>query len=158
MREANAALAQAQSASGAANALAGRTVVRAQFDGVVAKRLHNPGDLVEPGSGDPILRVIDPSHLEIVGCGPVGTLARMQPVRRPYQPSRATRTARRVGDRPAGRRSIRAASRPLSAFVPPRPASLTAGMSVEVEILGPEHTASCSFPPRRSSATAKRPS
>ena len=26
----------------------------------IAKRWHNPGDLVEPGSGDPILRVIDP--------------------------------------------------------------------------------------------------
>jgi multidrug efflux pump subunit AcrA (membrane-fusion protein) len=61
LREANAALEQAQSASGAANALAGRTIVRAQFDGVVAKRFHNPGDLVEPGSSDPILRVIDPS-------------------------------------------------------------------------------------------------
>src|SRR6185503_2551553 len=53
LREATAALAQAQSASGAANALADRTVVRATFAGVVAKRMHNPGDLVEPGPGDP---------------------------------------------------------------------------------------------------------
>ena len=71
LREANAALTQAQSTSGAANTMAARTVVRAQFAGVVAKRWHNPGDLVEPGPGDPILRVIDPSRLEITAAVPV---------------------------------------------------------------------------------------
>ena len=42
----------------------GRATVRATFDGVVAKRMHNPGDLVEATSGDPVLRIIDPRRLE----------------------------------------------------------------------------------------------
>ena len=141
LREANAALEQAQSASGAANALAGRTVVRAQFDGVVAKRFHNPGDIVEPGSSDPILRVIDPSHLEVTAAVAVGTLSRIA----------ANAPARILT--PGGDESIDASviARPVAvepgsvtASVRLRPSSvskLTAGMSVEVEILGPEHAA-----------------
>jgi RND family efflux transporter MFP subunit len=147
LREANAALEQAHSASGAANALAGRTVVRAQFDGVVAKRSHNPGDLVEPGPSDPVLRVIDPSRLEIVAAAPVGTLTRI-----------ATNAPARIID-PGGGEPIEASviARPVAvdpgsvtAPVRLRPASsakLTAGMSVEVEILGPQHTAAVLVPP-----------
>jgi len=147
LREANAALEQAQSASGAANALAGRTVVRAQFDGVVAKRSHNPGDLVEPGPGDPVLRVIDPSRLEIVAAAPVGTLTRI-----------ATNAPARIID-PGGGEPIDASviARPVAVdpgsvtapvrLRPSSPGKLTAGMSVEVEILGPEHTAAVLVPP-----------
>lgn len=146
LREANAALEQAQSASGAANALAGRTVVRARFDGVVAKRFHNPGDLVEPGASDPILRVIDPSHLEITAAAPVGTLARIA----------AGAPARIIT--PGGDEPIEASviARPaavdpgsVTAAVRLRPSSvikLTSGLSVEVEILGPEHTAAALVP------------
>jgi RND family efflux transporter MFP subunit len=147
LREANAALEQAQSASGAANALAGRTVVRAQFDGVVAKRFHNPGDLVEPGASDPILRVIDPSHLEVTAAAPVGTLARLA----------AGAPARIIT--PGGEEPIEASVIARPAAVDPgsvtapvrlRPSSvnkLTAGMSVEIQILGPEHSAAALVPP-----------
>jgi RND family efflux transporter MFP subunit len=141
LREATAALDQAQSASGAANALAGRTIVRAPFNGVVAKRFHNPGDLVEPGSNDPILRVIDPAHLEITAAAPIGTLARIvanAPVRIVIpggeEPIEGSVIARPAAVDPGS----------VTAAVRVRPASvtnLTAGMSVEVEILGPEHTA-----------------
>ena len=144
--EANAALEQAQSASGAATALAGRTLVRAQFDGVVAKRFHNPGDLVEPGSSDPILRVIDPSRLEVTAAAPVATLARITanaPARLVVpggdEPIEATVIARPVAVDPGS----------VTAHVRVRPAAvskLTAGMSVEVEILGPEHAASVLVP------------
>jgi len=146
LRDATAALEQAQSASGAANALAGRTVVRAQFAGVVAKRFHNPGDLVEPGASDPILRVIDPSHLEITAAAPIGTLTRI-----------AANAPARIVD-PGGGEPIEASviARPVAvdpgsvtAPVRLRPSSvvrLTAGMSVEVEILGPEHNATVLVP------------
>ena len=146
LREANAALEQTHSASGAANALAGRTTVRAPFDGVVAKRFHNPGDLVEPGSSDPILRVIDPSRLEVTAAAPIATLARIT----------ASAPARIVvpgGDEPIQATVIArpAAVDPGSVTAPVRlrPASvgkLTAGISVEVQILGPEHTASVLVP------------
>lgn len=141
LREANAALAQAQSASGAANAMANRTVVRATFPGVVAKRMHNPGDMVEPGSSDPILRVIDPSRLEIVAAAPVATLARIAagaPVHITVpgadEPIDGSVIARPVAVDPG---SVTGAVRLRPASV----ISLTAGMAVEVEILGPEHTA-----------------
>ena len=45
--EAEATLTQARASLVAAQTVAGRATVRATFDGVVAKRLHNPGDLVE---------------------------------------------------------------------------------------------------------------
>jgi RND family efflux transporter MFP subunit len=146
LRDANAALEQAHSASGAATALAGRTVVRARFDGVVAKRFHNPGDLVEPGASDPILRVIDPSHLEITAAAPVGTLARIAA----GAPARISTPG---GDEPVEASVIArpAAVDPgsVTAAVRLRPSSvvkLTAGMSVEVQILGPEHTAAALVP------------
>lgn len=147
LREANAALAQAQSASGAANTLADRTVVRATFAGVVAKRLHNPGDLVEPGPSDPILRVIDPSRLEITAAAPVGTLTRIAAgapahIKAPgsEDPIDATVIARPAAVDPG---SVTAAVRLRPATV----TGLTAGMSVEVEILGPEHNADVLVPP-----------
>lgn len=145
--ESQAALAQAQSASGAASALAGRLVVRARFAGVVARRWHNAGDLVEPGPSDPILRVIDPSHLEVTAAAPVGTLARI-----------AAGAPARIID-PAGGDPIEASviARPaavepgsVTASVRLRPASaaaLTAGMSVSVEILGAEHAGAILIPP-----------
>lgn len=49
-----------------AEAAVARSVVRAPFNGVVAARLHNPGDAVQPASTDPILRIVDPSRVEIL--------------------------------------------------------------------------------------------
>jgi RND family efflux transporter MFP subunit len=50
----------------AAEAAAGRAVVRAPFAGIVAARLHNPGDLVQPTATDPILRIVDPARVEVL--------------------------------------------------------------------------------------------
>jgi RND family efflux transporter MFP subunit len=147
LREAKAALAQAQSTSGAAATLAGRTVVRAGFDGVVARRFHNPGDLVEPGASDPILRVIDPSRLEVSAAVPVSALAHVA----------AGAPARIVG--PGGEQPLTASviARPASvdpgsatAVVRLRPSSvgsLTAGVAVQIEILGIEHGPAVIVPP-----------
>lgn len=147
LREANAALAQARSASGAADTLASRTVVRARFAGVVAKRWHNPGDLVEPGPSDPILRVIDPSRLEVTAAVPVGMLSRI-----------AARAPARIVD-PGGGEPVDAVviARPaavdagsVTAPVRLRPTStvgLTAGMAVQIGILGPEHAGAVLVPP-----------
>jgi RND family efflux transporter MFP subunit len=121
--------------------------VRATFAGVVAKRFHNPGDLVEPGPSDPILRVIDPSRLEITAAAPVATLSRIAAnapahVTAPgsEEPIDASVIARPAAVDPG---SVTAAVR----LRPSSAATLTAGMSVEVEILGPEHNASALVPP-----------
>lgn len=146
LREANAALAQARSASGAANTLAGRTIVRARFAGVISKRWHNPGDLVEPGSADPILRVIDPNHLEIVAAVPVANLAHVAAgaPARIVDPGGETIDASVIA-RPAavepGTVTAPVRLRPVSA------ALLTAGTSVQVEILGAEHAGAVLVPP-----------
>jgi RND family efflux transporter MFP subunit len=71
LADAEADLKAAQAAASAARTLANRSVVRATFDGVVARRAHNAGDVVEASSSDPVLRVVDPKRLEVVASVPV---------------------------------------------------------------------------------------
>jgi RND family efflux transporter MFP subunit len=78
LAEAQAALVQAEAGTQAAAVLASRSIVRARFPGVVAKRAHNPGDMVEATSADVILRVIDPAKLQVVAAVPIPDLARVQ--------------------------------------------------------------------------------
>lgn len=78
LAEAQAALVQAEAGTQAAAVLASRSTVRARFPGVVAKRAHNPGDMVEATSADVILRVIDPAKLQVVAAVPIPDLARVQ--------------------------------------------------------------------------------
>jgi cobalt-zinc-cadmium efflux system membrane fusion protein len=75
--DAEGALARAESEASAAGALASRGVVTARFAGVIAKRWHNPGDMVEAAASDPILRVIDPSNLQAVASVPASELPRI---------------------------------------------------------------------------------
>jgi RND family efflux transporter MFP subunit len=76
--EAEAELAQARSALEASTALAERVVVRATFAGVVARRWHNPGDLVDATTSDPVLRVIDPAHLQVIASVPIADVSRLR--------------------------------------------------------------------------------
>jgi RND family efflux transporter MFP subunit len=75
--EAEGALARAESEAAAAEALAGRAIVTARFSGVVAKRWHNPGDMVDASASDPILRVIDPAKLQVLASVPAGDVPRI---------------------------------------------------------------------------------
>jgi RND family efflux transporter MFP subunit len=75
--DADAALTEARAALTAAGTLADRTTVRSPFDGVIAKRTRNPGDLAEPGGG-PILTVIDPRRLEVTASVPFATVPRVR--------------------------------------------------------------------------------
>ncbi|MEO8505196.1 MAG: efflux RND transporter periplasmic adaptor subunit [Acidobacteriota bacterium] len=65
LSDATAGLAEAKASEAGSSELAARRTVRAPFDGVVAERRHNPGDLVEP-SGEAVIRLIDPARLEVV--------------------------------------------------------------------------------------------
>jgi multidrug efflux system membrane fusion protein len=58
-------LAAAKAAMSATEALGQNTIIRAPFNGVVAERLHDAGDLVRAGESDPILRLIDPKQVQV---------------------------------------------------------------------------------------------
>jgi membrane fusion protein (multidrug efflux system) len=75
--QAEATVTEARGATSAAGRLAGREVVRAPFDGVVVGRTHQVGDLVDPGAPEPLLRVIDPSRLQVEAAVPAGELGRI---------------------------------------------------------------------------------
>jgi RND family efflux transporter MFP subunit len=76
--DAEADLAGAQAAATAAETVAARSTVRATFDGIVSKRSHNPGDLVEASASDAVLRVVDPRRLEVAASVPVGDAGRVR--------------------------------------------------------------------------------
>jgi len=138
--DAEAAVAQAQASLAAASATAARSVVRATFAGVIAKRFHNPGDLVDAASSDPVLRVIDPRRLDVVASVPltdsprivVGARARLAAV-----PTGNPEVGLKVISRPA-------AVDPGTASVPIRvgfdaPTNFPAGTPVQLDIDAEEH-------------------
>ncbi len=144
--EAEADLEQAKAGVDAAAALSSRSVVRATFAGVVAKRLHNPGDFVEAAASDPVLKVINPAQLQIVASVPVASLSRIVPghaaeVRLPgrneVETARVLTKAAQVD--PAG-----AAADVRLAFT--KSTSLPAGATVQVTIVGEEKKSALVIP------------
>jgi RND family efflux transporter MFP subunit len=138
--DAEAAIAQAQASLAAASATAARSVVRATFAGVIAKRFHNPGDVVEAVSGDPVLRVIDPRRLDVVASVPLADSPRIvvgARVRLAAVPTGGPEVGLKVLSRPA-------AVDPGTASVPVRlsfdvPTNFPAGTPVQVDIDAEEH-------------------
>ncbi len=137
MADAEAALAAARTAHAAAGELAGRAVVRAPFDGIVAARGHEPGELVDPSAADPILRLVDPGRLQVEATVPLAALAQVTvgspaTVAGPggFPPERA-----RVLTRPAAVDAATSTAMVRLAFA--APTRLPAGTPVHVEIEGP---------------------
>lgn len=60
-------------------AAASRDIVRARFPGVVIKRWHFQGDTVVGGPGDPVLRVADPTRVQVVLDVPIGDAGKLVP-------------------------------------------------------------------------------
>jgi RND family efflux transporter MFP subunit len=136
--EAEADLEQARSAVQAAVALSDRAVVRAPFSGVVAQRFHNPGDLVEAAASDPVMKVINPSQLQVVAAVPASELSRVvvghsAQIR---QAGHDDSEAAKVLTKAAQVDSATATGNVRLAFA--TATSLTAGMTVQVEIVGEE--------------------
>jgi membrane fusion protein (multidrug efflux system) len=139
LADAQAALEQANASRSAASTVATRSVVRATFDGLVAKRYHNPGDVVEASFSDPVLRVIDPRRLEVVASIPLADASRVvmgAPGRLSGVPA-DTHARLKVVSRPA-------AVDPGTASVPVRlafesPASFPAGTPVQLDIDAERH-------------------
>ena len=70
-------LSKAETAQAAATALADRAVVKARFDGVIMKRWHNEGDFVNAAVNDAVMRVIDPTRVQVAAQVPTGQLGRI---------------------------------------------------------------------------------
>ena len=146
LSEAQATLAQAQSARGNASVLASRTVVRARFSGVVAKRAHNRRDMVEASASDVNLRVIDPSRLQVVASVPIADLARVQTGQRVNitVPGAEEPVAGKVLTRPAAVDPGGVAADVRIAF--DRETTLPAGTPVRVDIVTDEHPNALAVP------------
>jgi len=148
LADASAALAQAQASLKAARTLAARSTVHATFDGVVAERRHNAGDLVEAAASDPVMRVIDPRRLEVVASIPLADAPRIQvgaPARLIAAPSTDAERTLKVLSRPI-------AVEPGTATVPVRLAfsavpALAAGTPVQVAIAAEQHDDTVLVPP-----------
>jgi RND family efflux transporter MFP subunit len=136
--DAEAALAQAQAARGSAQTLAGRQSVVAAFAGIVARRFHNPGDQVDATASDPVLRVIDPTRLQVDASIPISDLSRIVV----GSPGRLmlpmdTSLPMKVAARPSVVEPGTAAAPVRLTFLAPH--NLAVGTPVEVEIDAEEH-------------------
>jgi RND family efflux transporter MFP subunit len=148
LADASAALAQAQASLKAARTVAARATVHATFDGVVAERRHNAGDLVEAAASDSVMRVIDPRRLEVVASIPLADAPRVHvgaPARVVGAPSEGSEGTLKVLSRPV-------AVEQGTATVPVRLAfsavpSLAAGTPVQVAIAAEQHTDAILVPP-----------
>ena len=140
--DAEAAVGQAEASRGAATTSAGRATVRATFTGVIAKRFHNPGDLVEPSASDPVLRVIDPRRLEVVASVPLSESPRIVVGAHGWLKAGVTGIpdlALKVISRPAQVEAGTASVPVRLAFVG-APTTLSAGTPVQVDIDAEQHT------------------
>jgi RND family efflux transporter MFP subunit len=139
LAEAQSTLSQAQARQGASQTLANRTTVTATFDGVVAKRSHNPGDMVDAAATDPVLRIIDPARLQVDASIPIPDLSRIVvgSSARVILGGDQAPVPMKVASRPA-------AVEPGTAAAPVRltflsPPTLAVGTPVQVEIDAEEH-------------------
>ena len=135
LQDAEAAVRQAQSNKEATDLVASHLVVKARFAGVIAQRWHNVGDQVEPTTTDPVLRVIDPTRLEVVAPVPAASLPLITPGRaaRIFNPTDGSLidgtvlTMPLVADPPAPTSDVRVSL--------PKTVTLPAGTPVQLEIL-----------------------
>jgi len=140
--DAEAAVGQAEASRAAAITAAARTTVRAAFDGVVAKRFHNPGDLVEAAAGDPVLRVIDPRRLQVVASIPLSESPRVVVGASGWLKSGSAGLpdlALKVVSRPA-QVEQGTATIPVRLALAGQPTNLAAGTPVQVDIDAEQHT------------------
>ena len=140
--DAEAAVGQAEASRAAAITAAARTTVRATFNGVIAKRFHNPGDLVEPAASDPVLRVIDPRRLEVVASIPLTDSPRVVVGASAWLKSGSTGlpdVALKVVSRPA-QVEQGTATIPVRLALAGQQPNLAAGTPVQVDIDAEQHT------------------
>jgi cobalt-zinc-cadmium efflux system membrane fusion protein len=139
LADAQAGVAESEATLGAAQTSAARATVRATFDGVVAKRTHNPGDSVEASASDPVLRVVDPRRLEITASIPVADVQRiaMGATARLASPNGGATATLKVVSRPAAVDANTATAPIRLSFAPPT--AIPVGAPVQLTIDAEEH-------------------
>lgn len=139
LAEAQAGLAEGRATLAAAETVAARAEVRATFDGIVAKRFHNPGDLVEAAAADWVLRIVDPRRLELTASIPIGDVTRVR-VGAPAHlvSSGGTPLALKVASLPAAVEAGTASVPVRLTFA--QPTALPVGTPLQVEIEAEAHT------------------
>jgi membrane fusion protein, multidrug efflux system len=140
LADAQSTLQQAQAGRGSAQQLASRSTVVATFNGVIAKRNHNPGDLVDASTTDSVLRVIDPTRLQVDASVPIPDLSRITigATARVILGDDQEPVRMKVASRPAAVEAGTAAAPVRLTFL--LPPSLAVGTPVQVEIDAEEHT------------------
>jgi RND family efflux transporter MFP subunit len=141
--DSEAAVGQAEASRAAAITAASRVTVRAAFNGVIAKRFHNPGDLVEAAASDPVLRLIDPARLQVVASIPLSDSPRVVIGASGWLKSGAAGLpdlALRVVSRPAQVEQGTATIPVRLVFVGQGQGNLAAGTPVQVDIDAEQHT------------------
>lgn len=77
LADAQAGATEARATLGAAETSAGLATVRARFSGIVARRYHNEGELVDATATDPVIRIVDPKRLEVTAAVPIADVPRV---------------------------------------------------------------------------------
>lgn len=139
LADAQAGITETEATLAASETAASLSTVRARFNGVVAKRMHNPGEFAEATASDPVMRVVDPRRLEVTASVPIADVARVVvgALARMANPAGGTDIVLKVVSRPA-------AVDPGTAAVPLRLAFAAAstapiGAPVQVSINAEEH-------------------
>jgi RND family efflux transporter MFP subunit len=130
-----------------ANATADGATIRARFPGIVAKRFHNPGDLISGSPTDPVMRVIDPTAIQAAMTVSLQDLDRIQlgqtaTVTSLTGTEPATVTSRPTPEDPrATTQEVRLtfANPPASSTSSASPGPLAIDAPVQIEILLAEH-------------------
>jgi membrane fusion protein, multidrug efflux system len=138
VNDAEAEVAGARASQRATEAIGQQTAIRAPFDGSVAERLHNPGDVIGNSPNDAILRVIDPRQVEVNATVPVKELTRFAvgATARTVAETRTTADLMRVLSRPepvAGDTTV------IVRLAFEQPTDLATGTQVAVEIDAEQH-------------------
>jgi membrane fusion protein (multidrug efflux system) len=152
--EQEAAVKAAEVSRAASERVAARTKVIAPFNGIVGKRFHNPGDLVDAAATDPVLRVIDPARAEVSVAVPAGVANRVKPgqqarIRAASAPAAeefwpaSVLTRPTVVDPATATASARVTLKPVHGDTPPPP---PIGTPVRVEIVTDVHADALTIP------------
>ena len=150
LADAQADLGRAEAARRTSEAAAARAIVRAPFAGIIAQRLHNPGDVVQGIATDPILRLVDPDRLEVMAPIPAadaprvlpGATARVTSVPQPIRLIVATRAVASGGGAVATGGGADAIARLTFAAG----AAMPVDTRVDIEIEGEEHVGAVLVP------------
>ena len=152
LAEAQAAAGRVQAAHADAEEAAARAVARAPFAGVVLKRFHDPGDLVQGAATDPVLRIVDPRRVDVYVTVPKADIARVLPGASARMPNPDGGAPVRLTVVSRGAPSPASAAAPAGDMVPVvlsfvEPVTVPVDTRVDVEIDAEERTGVVLLPP-----------